>query len=181
MKKTTAAICAALLTLTACGSGDDEKAKENIKANVLEDDGGGVAAGTKPTEEQAECMADGMVDEVGVEKLQEYEILNDDLEIVEDADPTDLEEGDAKALAAVIIDCVDMAKMIQDQVDASAQTELTGEQAECIRDAIDEDTIEAGLAASFQGKDEDNPMAEMQAEMMKCAMPTGEGDEMQME
>jgi hypothetical protein len=71
-----------------------------------------------------------------------------------------------------------MTKLIQDQVE-SAQTQLTGEQSECIRDAIDEDTIEAGLAASFQGKEEaNNPMAKMQGEMMKCAMPSG--DQMKM-
>jgi hypothetical protein len=177
MKKTTSALCAVLLTLTACGSGDDETAKKNIKASILEEEGA-VPAGTRPTEKQADCMANGMVDDVGVEKLQEYKVLDEDLKIIKDSEPTDLEKGDAEALAAVIVGCVDMTKLIQDQVE-SAQTQLTGEQSECIRDAIDEDTIEAGLAASFQGKEEaNNPMAKMQGEMMKCAMPSG--DQMKM-
>ena len=52
-----------------------------------------LTGGTKPTEEQADCIADGMVDDVGVETLQEYELLDEDLKINEDADPTDMEEG----------------------------------------------------------------------------------------
>jgi hypothetical protein len=180
MKTTTAALCAVLLTLTACGGGDDDEAKKNIKANILEEGDGGVAAGTKPTEKEAECMADGMVDEVGVEKLQEYKLLDEDLKIIEDSDPTDMVKGDAESLAGVVVDCVDMTKLIQDQVDSGSGTKLTDDQRSCISDAIDEDTIKAGLAASFQGEDEDNPMAAMQGEMLKCVAPSGDG-EMQMQ
>jgi hypothetical protein len=167
MKKITAVLCAALLTLSACGNGDDDKAKENIKANILKDDSGTVA-GAKPTEKQAGCMADGMVDEVGVEKLQKYKLLDKDLKIIEDADPQDMDEDDADALAGVIVDCVDMGALIQKQIDDSSEADITDEQKSCISDAIDEDTIQDGLSASFQGKTEDNPMMEMQSKMMQC-------------
>ena len=178
MKRTTAMLCAALLTLTACGESgggggdEDEKAKKNIKDTILKD-GDSVTGGAKPSEEQAGCMADGMVDEVGVEKLQEYKILDKDLKIIEEADTADMEKGDAEALASVIVDCVDMPKLIENQVSQSTQTKLTAKQKSCIGDAIDEETIEAGLAASFQGKKEDNPMQKMQGDMMKCFIPAG--------
>jgi hypothetical protein len=174
MKKTAAVLCAAMLTLTACGSSDDDQAKENIKASVLEDNAE-VVGDTKLTDEQAECFADGMVDDIGVEKLQDYNLINDDFEIVQDAEPTDMSKGDAEAMAAVITGCVDMKQMIEDQINEQAGTDLTEEQAQCVSDAIDEDAIEAGLAASFQGDEETNPLEESMGALMQCVMGgTGE-------
>jgi hypothetical protein len=171
MKRSAAALCAALFLLTACGSGEEDDAKENIKTSLLENNSA-VVGETKLSEEQASCFSDGIVDEVGVDKLKEYKLLNDDLEIVDDANPTDMSEGDAKAMAGVMTDCVDMTKLIEDQI-ASSETELTDEQKSCITDAIDEDAIEAGLAASFQGE-EGNPMEEMTGALMACVMPSTE-------
>src|SRR5687768_5668434 len=114
MKNTVAVLCAALMTLSACGNGDDDKARENIKTAVLEEETD-LTGGAKPTEEQADCIADGMVDDVGVETLQEYELLDDNLEINEEADPTDMEEGDADALAEVFVDCIDVEEMFAAQ------------------------------------------------------------------
>lgn len=168
MMKTAAAICAAVLTLSACGSGDDDQAKENIKSAVLEDEGSEFTGGTKPTEEQAECISDGMVDDVGVEKLQEYELLTEDLEINKGANPTDMAEEDADALAGVFVDCIDVEEMFASQL-GSGEQELPAEAQECVKDAIDEDAMKAGLSASFQGK-EDEAFTAMQEEMMGCVM-----------
>ena len=169
MKKTAAALCAVVLTLSACGNGDDDKAKENIKAAVLEEEGGSLTGGTEPTEEQADCIADGMVDDVGVEALQEYELLDEDLEINDQAAPTDMAEDDAQALAGVFVDCIDVDEMFADQFNSGEQ-ELTEEQQSCITDAIDEDAMKDGLAASFQGETDEGFTA-MQEEMMSCVMP----------
>lgn len=168
MKKMAAVLCAAVLTLSACGNGDDDKAKENIKTAVMEDEGTDLTGGTKPTEEQADCIADGMVDDVGVEKLQEYELLTEDLKINEDANPTDMEEGDADALAGVFVDCIDVEEMFAAQF-GSAEEELPAEAQECVKEAIDEDAMKDGLSASFQGK-EDEGFTKMQEEMMACVM-----------
>src|SRR4051812_37576596 len=172
MKKTTTVLCAAVLVLSACGDSADDAAKSNIKANLLKSEGSSVA-GAKPTEEQAGCMADGMVDKLGVEKLQKYKLLDKDLGIIEGAGPQDMSKDDADALAAVIVSCVDMAQLIQKQIDDQAGTKLTDAQKSCIGDTIDEDTIKAGLAASFQGDTGDNPMSAMQDELIKCVMPSG--------
>lgn len=174
MKKTAAALCVAVLTLSACGNGDDDKAKENIKTAVLEEEGSGLTGGTEPTEEQADCIADGMVDDVGVETLQEYDLLNDNLEINDDANPTDMEADDAEALAGVFVDCIDVEEMFADQVSSSEQ-EITDEQQSCITDAIDEDAMKDGLAASFQGETDEGFTA-MQQEMMACVVPDTGGE-----
>ena len=165
MKKTVAVLCAALMTLSACGSGDDDKARENIKTAVLEDETD-LTGGTKPTEEQADCIADGMVDDVGVEALQEYKLLDEDLEINEEADPTDMKEEDADALAAVFVDCVDVEELV---AGSFAGQELSEDQQECISESIDEDAMKDGLSASFQGE-EDDGFAAMQEKLMACVM-----------
>ena len=167
MKKMAAVLCAAVLTLSACGNGDDDKAKENIKKAVLEDETS-LTGGTKPTEEQADCIADGMVDDVGVETLQEYDLLDKDLKINDDANPTDMKEDDADALAGVFVDCIDVDEMFADQF-ASGDQKLPDEAQDCIKDAIDEDAMKDGLSASFQGK-EDEGFTAMQQEMMQCVM-----------
>lgn len=168
MKKTAAVLCAAVLTLSACGNGDDEKAKENIKTAVLEEEGTDLTGGTEPTEEQAECISDGMVDDVGVDKLQEYDLLDENLEINEDAQPTDMAEEDADALANVFVECIDIDEMFASQFGAGEQ-ELPAEAQECIKDAIDEEAMKDGLSASFQGE-QDEGFAAMQEEMMGCVM-----------
>lgn len=167
MRKTVAVLCAALMTLSACGNGDDDKAKENIKSAVLDDETG-LTGGTKPTEKQADCIADGMVDDVGVETLQDYGLLDKDLKINEDADPKDMKEEDADALAGVFVGCIDIESMFADQF-ATGDQKLPQEQQDCIKDAIDEDAMKAGLSASFQGK-EDEDFAAMQQKMVTCVM-----------
>jgi hypothetical protein len=171
VKKTLAVLCAAMFALTACGGGDDAKAKENIKASLLED--GADLAGTKVTDEQAGCVSDGMVDEVGVEKLQDYKLLDDEYKIRKDAQPTDMEQGDAEALAGVFTDCVDMEKLFEEQFSSGAMADqLTDEQQDCLKDAVDGDVIESALADTFQGKEAD-PAAGVQADLMACIAPGG--------
>ena len=173
MKKTLAVLCAAMFALTACGGGDDAEARESLKASLLED--GADLAGTKVTDEQAGCVSDGMVDEVGVEKLQEYKLLDDEYKIPKDAQPDDMEQGDAEALAAVFTDCVDMEKLFEEQFSSGAMADqLTDEQQDCLRDAVDGDVIESALADTFQGK-KANPAEGVQADLMACIAPDGDG------
>lgn len=167
MKKTAAVLTAAMLVLSACGNGDDDQARENIKAAVLDEEGSQLTAGTRATEEQADCIADGMVDDVGVETLQEYELLTEELEINDEAAPTDMAAEDADALAGVFVDCIDIEQMFAGQFDTG---ELTDEQQSCITDAIDEDAMKDGLAATFQGETDEGFDA-MRDEMTACVVP----------
>jgi hypothetical protein len=169
MRTMSAVLCAVLLlSLAACGTSEQDKAKENIKASVLKDNAS-VAGGTKLTEDQARCFADGMVDDLGVDKMKKYKLLDDNLEIIRNASPTDMSADDADATAGVITKCIDMKKLITDQINTQSQRKLTGAQSKCVSDAIDEDAIRKGLSASFQGKS-DNPMSDMQGALMKCVM-----------
>lgn len=167
MKKT-AACALLLLALTGCGASEDDTAKKNIKESVLKESSS-VAGGAKLTEKQAECFADGMVDDVGVEDMQKYKLLDKDLKIIKDATPTDMPQGDADATADVIVSCVDMRALITAQINDSAKTDLTAEQSDCVDAAIDEDVIRDALSASFQGKQSEG-MNDMQGELFKCVM-----------
>ena len=169
MTKIVAVLCAALLTLTACGSSDDDTAKENIKAGIKKE-GSSVAAGTKVTDDQAQCVADGLVDDVGVEKLQKYKLLDDNLEYNSEANPTDMSSDDAQAFAKTVVGCVDFKKIFEEQL-ATSGTELSDDQKQCISDSIDEDTLANVLAEGFQGKDSAMP-SDMQNKLMKCMTPS---------
>ena len=167
MKKSLAAACLMLLTLTGCGNGDDDKAIENLKSAMMKDD----SLGTKATEEQADCLSEGMVDELGVEKLQEYNVLDDDLKVVtESTTQTEMEKDDAENFAGVYVDCIDMAQLLTTQ--AAGSEDLTDKEKACIEDAVDQDVVEKGLAALFQGKADEDYSA-MQAEVQGCKPPVG--------
>ena len=166
MKKTVAVLCAALFSLTAsCGNDDEDQAKDNIKTALLEEDAG-LAASADITEEQAECVSNGMVDELGVEKLQDYGLLNNDLEVQEDPQAADMDRGDAESMARVFVGCVDVEKIFQEQF-AENGAGLSKKQQDCIRKAVDVEVIEKVLADTFQGEDAD-PTAQLQDELMAC-------------
>lgn len=170
MKRISALLCALALALSVsgCANSESDKAKANIKASVLKNNSS-VAGGSKLTDKQAECFANGLVDKVGVDNLKKYKLINDKLEINQSANPTNMSADDADATAEVITGCVDMKKLITDQINANAQTKLTDAQTKCITDAVDTDAIKKGLSASFQGKSS-NPMSDMQGALMKCVL-----------
>jgi hypothetical protein len=165
MTKTIAALCAVLLTLTACGGGDDE-AKENIKESLLEN--GQDFAGTELTEEEATCLSDGMVDEIGTDQLQEIGLLDEDNNVVEDAQPDDLAKEDADALADTIVECVDVQELMAEQMGPMME-QMDEEQQECITDAFDDETIVELISASFQGEEPDT--TKLQETVMECVGP----------
>ena len=165
MKKTLAGLSVMLLTLTACGDGgaDEQEAKDNLKASFTEDDSLGAA-----TEEQAECVANGMVDELGVETLQEYNILDEDLAYNEDPGEVEMSEDDADKASTVVVDCIDLASLFTSEMESSDQG-LTDEQKECVEGAIDEGAMKEMLSAEFQGKESD-AMDDMTGEIMTCLL-----------
>lgn len=164
MTKTIAALCAVLLTLTACGGGDDE-AKENIKASLLENDD---FAGTELTDEEATCLSDGMVDEIGTDKLQELGLLDEDNNVDTEAQPDNLETEDADALAGTIVDCVNVQELMSEQM-GSMMEQMDEQQQECITEAFDDETIVNLISSGFQGEEPDT--AGLQEAVMECVGP----------
>lgn len=151
------------LTLTACGGGDDEKAAEAISASMMEESDEEFPV----DQEQADCVGDGLVDKIGVDQLQEYGMLTDDLQVNESVGEVTLEEGDADNAAEVIVDCIDAEAMMAEQL--GGDDSLTPEQQECVSEALDNDALKRLFSMMFQGK-EDEATNELMGPLMECVM-----------
>jgi hypothetical protein len=166
MKKMTVTVLATLsLLLTGCGN-DEGQAKDNIKASILEED---QIAGTEVTEEDATCLSDGIVDEIGTDKLKEYGLLNDDLEVESEVGNVKMDEGDADSMADVFVDCVEAEKMLEEQF-SSMTGSLSKEQQECMKEVLDEEKVKEIMSATFQG-DTAGMQSSLQEDFMECVQP----------
>lgn len=151
------------LSLTACGSDDDAKAAEAISQSMQEasDDEFTVDG------EQADCVGEGLVDKVGVDKLQDYGMLTDDLTVEESVTDVTMEKADADAAAEVFISCIDAEKMMAEQF--AADETITEDQQECIGEVLDDEALTSMFSLIFQGK-EDEATGELMGPLMACMM-----------
>lgn len=139
---------ALLLGAVGCSS-EESEARDSIRSSLLADPD---FAGTELTDDEAECIADGAVEGIGVESLRGYGLIDDDNEVVASASPDDLSADDADALATALVACVDAAELLQDQLGALTQ-QLPDEQAACVAEVFDDDVAAELLAARFRGED----------------------------
>lgn len=169
MKKPVLVLGALLLALTSCGTGDEETAAESLRAEITANST--MAGGASVTDDEAGCIADGTVEEVGVQQLKKYQILTDDLKVNQGIENVEMSASDAEALAAVFVDCIDVEALFEEQFTegAGAAADLSAKQKDCIADAVTEDEVAKVLAASFQGKQND-AYADLQKQMMECAL-----------
>lgn len=154
-----------LLLLTGCGlSGDDKKAADNI--------GAGIAGSETPlSDEESKCFAEALVEALGVDKLKEYKIVNEDLEYGDDLGTTAMAEGDADAAADAFVDCVDIESQLADL------TVEQGEQLDCITEKLDDATYRALMKATFMldsaaVQDAMQPIQECQMTGLPTEVPT---------
>jgi hypothetical protein len=128
------AATASLGALSACGSDDSSEI----------------------TSKEASCIAEGAVDELTVERLQEYEILDSDLDVDKKLNEVPLSKKDADALAGVFIDCSDVEKIFEDRlVDqlAGDRPRTRARVESCVREAVTAESVQGILAQSFQKTD----------------------------
>jgi hypothetical protein len=159
------AVAAALgvlaLGLTACGDQEDE-AKTSMSESFQKEDIGGLDV----DEQQADCMAGDIVDGVGVEQLQEYEILDEDGKVNEDVENAELSEEDADTVSAALVDCIGAETIVEEQV---IQDGMTDGQKECVKDAMGADQLKELISAGFQGAGQDDEaVQQLQEDMTAC-------------
>ncbi len=153
----TAAIFAALSGLTACGgddggstasapklSADEQKAADTLLASFDEGDD------FPGTEAEKECVAGKVVKSVGAARTVELAAK----------DGQDLEEADAKKVVEAMTSCMNLGKLIVDEITAGG--ELSEKSATCLAKAFDNDFVSRMMMAEFTGGD-----AEMDADGMK--------------
>lgn len=146
MKIRTIGVAAALaLALTSCGN-DDEAAADAVAAGVLE----GNDDTFQVTQEQADCLGEGMVDEIGTDQLVEYGIITEDLEQSDGIDSVKMSQSDAESAAGVMQDCADIKKIFTDQLGDS----LPEEAATCIDENLSDEVLNEFLVAVFMDDQE---------------------------
>jgi hypothetical protein len=154
MKRTAlAAALVSVLVLGGCGGGDEEdRATESISAYLLEQQAEGQMVSLD--EEGADCIADAMVEGIGVDQLQDYGLIDEDGEVVEDARTTEMEREDAEVMVDAVFDCTDVMATMQEEL-ATAMGGQTPEVRACLEEALTEDLVREALVENFSGNEQE--------------------------
>lgn len=161
-----AALTASVLVLSGCGSNEDEEAKTAISDYFQQQQqtaGGQQAPAMK--KKDAECLADGMVDGIGVDHLKDYKILNEDNSFNKKVSNFEMSQDDAEVMADSFLDCTDTMKQMQDQIAAGAGQ--SPEAKKCFEDALTREKVRSMFVANFSG--DQKKAGELQGELMKCS------------
>lgn len=167
-----AGLSAALLTLGACGSADEEAAAAAIADSILEgQDETGAAELFSLDRGEADCIGERFVEGIGVDQLQEYGFLTDELEPSRDLEEVVMSSEDAEAATDALFACTNVGEMMEqglafgDQLDEETQA--------CISEALSEDVLRDMFTLMFSGKEaEMNELAA--APMMECLGVSGD-------
>ncbi len=153
--------------LVGCGGSDDgATAAKNIKASILKES----VAGTDLTEKQAGCLSDSIVDKIGVDQLQEYGLLDDELKVDEQLTDVKLKSEDADSMASAFTRCVNAEELIEKQFSQVASN-MSEEQQQCIKDVLTKDRVEEILSLTFQGKEADI-QSSLSTDLVTCLRPS---------
>lgn len=157
-----------VLLLAGCGA-DAEVAAKNLRSEIAAAQSS-VASSDAVHEDQAGCLADGMVAELGVERLREYDVLTDDLKVDLGLENVQMSPADARAAAGVFLDCVSVQDLLQRHLSAGSTANApTAEQLDCLGDTASEKTMERILVAGFEGRRSEAYDA-LRERMTECAL-----------
>lgn len=147
-----AALTGVLLTLTACGGGaDDEKAASAISASIVKSQEGGGAGDMFAMEKpEADCIGTGFVDGIGVEQLQEYGVLTEDLESADSMTSVEMSTEDAESAADTLFECTDVSEMMS-QAFAQAGN-IDDKTRTCLEEALSDEVLREMFTLMFSGK-----------------------------
>ncbi|MGA8994115.1 MAG: hypothetical protein WB441_07380 [Nocardioidaceae bacterium] len=137
---------------TPSAAGPEAKAAASISDLLVTSQraGGGATALLAVNREDADCIGQGFVDELGVEKLQTYGLLDADLNAVKNVDALKMNAQDARAAAAVTVDCTDIKTTIEQGINQTGN--LPAKTRRCISRALDVKVIRTALSSAFEGK-----------------------------
>ncbi len=173
-------VVALLAGLAGCGDDDasepaltkDERTvADNLASQILRSGSmaGGGSSGNAVTDEQATCIGEGAVTEVGLDALQDYGIVTEELLVNRSIQGVEMDAGDADALAGVFVECIDAEVLFEERF--LAELPPGGSERErrtCVEDAVDEDAVQEVLSASFQGVDT-NVYSKLERAVSACA------------
>ncbi len=149
--RTAAVATALLLTLSACGSDEDATASKAI-SDTLVDSGGdnGSSAFFALQREEADCVGDGFVDQIGVEKLQEYGLVSKDGTKPGAMQDVTMSADDAESAVDTLFECTDVAALMNDAFGQSPNIDAT--MRACLKETLDEKLLRSIFTSFFTGK-----------------------------
>lgn len=142
--RTIGATAVLALALTACGA-DDEAASKAISDSIMDSSD----QTFKVTQEQADCVGDGMVADIGTDKLVEYGLITEENEPSSGIDSVEMSEDDANSAADVMQECADIKEVF-----TTAMGEVPEEAATCIDENLTDDVLHEFLVAVFMNDQE---------------------------
>ena len=149
-------------SLSACGQ-DEEAASKAISDSIMESND----ETFQVTREEADCVGDGMVEEIGVDKLTEYKIITEDLEPNDGIDKVEMSQGDAESAADVMTRCADIKGLF-----TSAMGEMPEEARQCVEENLDDQVLHDFLTAVFMN-DQDAGNDQLLGALQECVNPGG--------
>lgn len=171
MKRTVLpALLASVLVLSGCGASEDDEAKTAISDYLVQQQEQQQMITLE--EGEADCIAGGMVDGIGVDQLKEYGFLNEDGTVNENAETPEMSQEDATTMVDSMFDCTDVMATMQQELSKS-MGDQPAEVKDCIQDALTEEAVRDMLVATFAGNQEEAGKALM-GPLMECAMSGSE-------
>lgn len=161
--RTVGAAAVLALTLSACGSGDEEKASKAISDSIMESND----RTFEVTRKQADCVGDGLVEQIGTEKLTEYGLLTEDLKAGEGIANVKMSQEDAESAADVMGECADIRKLFTE-----AMGELPEEARTCVDEKLTDEVLDDFLVAIFMD-DQEKGAQDMMSALQECVVPQG--------
>ena len=156
------------LSVASCSDdSDQERAAAALKAEMVTN--AEMTTGRNIDDEQASCVANGMVADLGVGTLQRYELLTDDLHAGESIQGVRLTRQDADALAQVFARCMDVEKMMERQIIAGLELPARQQRraARCVREQVSAKKVRRTMSLEFQGAK--NPVfRRLRADLRSC-------------
>ena len=150
-----AGFAALVLLIAACGGGDDslddtEQAMADAIAVQMTEDGDSIA-----TDEEAQCYGEGVVSEMGLDRLLELGLDQEAVESGTGPDDVELSDDDVDALLDPMMECIDFGAIFVEGLTSGADGEVSEESAECMADGISDDTIRSAAEAGLTGEEFD--------------------------
>lgn len=160
---------AVALPVSSCGdSSDEERAAAALKADMVAN--AGMTSGRAVNARQTTCVAEAMVEQIGVQRLQDYDLLTEDLRADESIQGAQLSKEDARGLAQVFTDCMDVERLMERQIirglDLPARQQRRA--ARCVRQGVTADEVTRTMALEFQGVDDNPVFRRLRADLRSC-------------
>jgi len=162
MIRTIGAVAVLALSLTACGN-DEEAASKAISASIMKSND----ETFEVTQGEADCVGDGMVDQIGVDKLTEYGIITEDLKASGGIEDVEMSEGDAGSAADVMAECADIKALF-----TGAMSELPEQAQTCVDENLTDEVLHDFLVSIFMN-DQEGGQQELMGALRECLSPGG--------